>query len=417
MTRAALFAFPWIAWIAVGCASPGEPPPHVAVPPRLEESQIPSPLDVKQAIQIALENDPVGRGLRHRISEAYWRKVQMARLPNPSVGVSADPSEWIAGVLWWVDDVARQPARVDVGRSLEEQAILQLLRRQIQVAREVRTAYVEIETVRELESLLSKKAALVAAASEMARGQAQAGSVSQSEAKLSENLPLHVKVELAAVSAERQKWEGRLNTLLGSAPDSPRPLAFDLERDLSWADSQDRELALSRRPEIALVAAKVREHEAHLSLASLAWLPRAEGGPYLRRQTGEGRSVGGRLSVTIPIFDSGEGAQEAERAALRALKEEMAAAQARILLELHEAALEYKRTRTSGLEDLPRMLSTAQEAVATAEKARELGGRSRLEVLQVRLGEVDLAIALLRARGAMQKAVVELLASSGDTGE
>lgn len=417
MTRAALLASPLIAWMAVGCASSGELPPEAAVPSKLEDSQIPSPLDLKQAIRIARDNDLVGRGLRHRISEAYWRKVQMARLPNPSVGVSADPSEWFASVLWWVDDLARQPARVDVGRSLEEQAILRLLQRQVQVAREVRTAYVEIATLRDLESLLSQKAALVASVSDMTRGQAQAGNVSQSEAKLSENLPLQVKVELAAVSADRQKWEGRLNTLLGLALDYPRALAFDPERDLSLSDSQNRELALSRRPEIALIAAKAREHEAQLSLASLGWLPRAEGGPYIRRETGEGRSVGGKLSVTIPVFDTGEGAREAERAVLRALKEDMTAAQARVLLDLHEAALEYKRASSSSLEDLPRMLSTAREAVATAEKARQLGGRSQLEVLQLRMGEGDLAIALARARGALQKAVVELLASSGDTGE
>lgn len=416
MTRA-LLASSWIAWIAVGCASPGELPPQAAVPPKLEDNEIPSPLDLKQAIRIARDNDPVGRGLRHRISEAYWRKVQMARLPNPSVGVAADPKEWLVSVLWWVDDLARQPARVDVGRSLEEQAILQVLRRQVQVARDVRTAYVEIATARELEALLTQKMALVSAAGEMARGQAQAGSVSQSEAKLSENLPIHVKVELGAVSADRQKWEGRLNTLLGLAPNSARALAFDQEKDLTLSDSQNRELALSRRPEIALVAAKAREHEAQLSLASLGWLPRAEGGPYIRRQSGEGRSVGGRLTVTIPVFDTGEGAREAERAVLRALKEEMAAAQALVLLDLHEAALEYKRASSSGLEDLPRMLSTAREAVATAEKARQLGGRSQLEVLQLRMGEADLAIALARARGALQKAVVELLASSGDTGE
>lgn len=65
-------------------------------------------------------------------------------------------------------------------------------------------------------------------------------------------------------------------------------------------DARDIDMGMLRRPVLAVLAARIREHGALLRVARLQWTEGMEGGVYLGRE--EGRTfVGGAITIMAPV--------------------------------------------------------------------------------------------------------------------
>ena len=423
MTVRGLLILALAAWCfsAAGCVTVLPPVPAAIVPQRAEISAIPSPLSVESAVAVALQNDPLLRATRRRVSVAYWRKVQRSLPPNPTLAASADPTEWVvkltAELTSTFDIGGRRQHLVDAAQSREEQAAIQVVARGMDVMKEVRLAFAEISSTTVRENLTQQKMTLIADLHDRARRQQQAGELSDVALLAIEEKLQRTKADIADVTIERRRAEARLNRLLGRSPEAPISIvAFDgTDFLLVTHDSGDYlKLGLSRRPELLLLAARIREHQPLLALAEVSWIPRIEAGPLITKP-GENEVItgGGAVSITLPIFDHGQARRAIQTSTIQSLEEELLAAEAQVILDVHLAVQDFRHARSRA--QLRRELAKiAEQRHGIAQKAVILGVGSEATVLEQGIDHIDAMVLMAEAQRDIWIAEATLLAAVGD---
>ena len=403
-----------------GCVTaPDTPPPasnHAEAPSALEY-----PLSMDTAVRHALAVEPSIRAARHEVSAAYWDTLQASLPANPAVGVSLD-SDWsvsLAGMVSdWMDLGGQRSHRVAAAQSREEHAALEVMRREAEVVHAVRSAFAEAVTRRELEALYTERLELLEQVLEIERQRLAWGDLSELALIRLEREWVEARVAPEDEAMRRRQAEARLNRYLGLPLREPLELAQPFDMDEAWpapVEGEDVDLGMVRRPELAMLTAKLAEHEAELSLARVAWLPDAEAGPIFEWPRGDGASYGGGfVSITLPIFDHGQARRGAAREQMQALEQTMLAAQAEVLLEVHEALLRLRHAEDRLTIDWREEHQRAARQRVVTEQLADAGAASQVDALMSRVHELNARIALAEARGELWRARIDLAAAMGN---
>jgi outer membrane protein, heavy metal efflux system len=397
---------------------------EAAHPPPAAPLDARTPLTVDDAVRHALAADPQLRAMRHRVSAAYWRKVQASLPANPQLVASADPTEWAVRLSAHIADLAdlggRRAARVAAGQSLEEQAALEAALRQIEVTRQVRSDFAETWTRQRVMRLWRQRVDLHDQIVAVARRQRELGQLSRLDLLRIERQGWQARMSLREEELSHRQAEARLNRWLNLPLSTHLTLAMpdsvSAHLPAHLLEDAPIDLGLLRRPELAILAAQARQRQAMLTVARLQWMEGIEAGPYLKHEGGS-TFVGGEIAITVPLFDRGQAQRGRHESELAALEQHMLATQAALLLQVHEAVLRLRHTRQSRTVDLPEIHRQAVAEHDLLRQTQELGQASDIDVRMARLAVLDAQGAVELARLAEWHAHAELAAALGDDGE
>lgn len=415
--------------LLAGCAS--VPPPHVAgeVAPRAEAFVPQGPVTLEAALAVAHDHDPELRARRHRVAGTYWQTVQASLLDNPQIGGSLDPLEWVARLTFKIGDLldvgGHRRAAVRAARSREETAALAVMQRELDLARAVRTELAVAWAADAAAPILQARLAVLDDLVAIAAARREVGELAAVDVLRMQRRRLEAQMAAADAAVQRQEARARLNRRLGRAPSAPLDVA---EPDGEVVDPGGRpaaetttpvdaatiDLGLVQRPELLILAARAREQQAALGVARISWLA-GEGGVYLKQADGP-EVVGVMASVAVPLFDRGQAQRGAHTSELAALAEEMLAAQADVLLEVHVAWWRHERARRRWTEDAVALRNQAWSEHALLQESQAFGAASGAEVLLAWLGVLEADLALIEARRDELVAQAELAAALGDRG-
>lgn len=409
---------------STGCVSVQGVPAAANLPERIELVELGEPLTLTRAVEVALANDPRLRAARWQVSGEYWRKVQASRLPNPSLYGTLSPSEWFARLSLALSDLAdvggRRQAKVDASQSREDQAVLEALRREIELTRDVRTVFVELTGAADIEGMLREKEDATTRGLSLVEDQHEEGAASERDSLAAATATREATLARKDAEARRAALEAELNRFLGRPPDAP--LLLDKEADaglspLRAPQGNEALAALSNRPEIALVLAKQSEHRARLRYVRALVVPSVSGGPLLTKPDEDADpELGGALEITIPLLDAG-GAQRGEEAAiLGSLAEELIDAEAAAVLEIHLAAMALARAEERVRVDYPALLAPLERTLVISRGAYDEGASSALDVTAAEAGALDMRVNVRRAEVERLKAEIQLAAALGESG-
>lgn len=285
-------------------------------------------LELHEAVELALLNNPAFRAAFRAIGMAKADRVQAGLLTNPSLAVavrlptSGGPVDLEGNLLGSLIDVWQIPARTDAAESALKQRVLEVAHRAVTLAGTVRAAYIEAVTAERLREIAEENRSTAARLLELAEERVAAMATTAIEASLA-RLELS-STELRLRDAQLAVMEARrdLATLLGLGAWPPETqLTSTLPNEDPALPTSERlnELALTHRLDVR--AAREAVEEASAELDRQRGLLARRLGVGMAAERGEGSwAVGPSLQLELPLFDQNQ-AQIAKASAHLAQRE------------------------------------------------------------------------------------------------
>ncbi|MCB9915637.1 MAG: TolC family protein [Planctomycetes bacterium] len=368
----------------------------------------------------AVEHNPALQASRARVEVSAALLVEAGLLPEPSVGWDAMDvlaAQLVDGRSTRVDVLAGLGLDVPLRRPGEGDALragarwnhaaehAALLAAEWRLVSAVYVADEELRVATELAAQAAELARLAERTEAHFRAAQEAGAASAIEANLARGELRRLRVEHVRAEARREAARRHLAELLGLPPSAalvPGAAEDPLERAARLQDDEGLAVrALAVRPDLAALSARYGATEAALRLAVATQYPRV--------------TVGTGLSLSLPLGQwrtrAAIAAAQAERARAG---EELRAAVHALRAELADAQAAY-RLASEELELVEReLLPNAEESLALARAALEVGEASLLETLALQRALAEARTRDAEARGVRAKAAWELLAAAGE---
>lgn len=346
-------------------------------------------LSLQQTIDVAIRNNPDIQAGRLSAEAALHAARGARALANPELIVA--PS--VVGEAG--SDAAvffNQPLEINGSRKARgriaaheaEAAAHNSGRIEQTIIRDVKLAYWDVVRAQQLVTLGEENLADVESLDGVVRRQVNVGAAPGSEVIKSEVELARARQELARARLDLAQARSLLNALLGRvgsagvvAGDVLRfsPLAVDAARAV--------EIAVGRRPEVAVAASERAAAAGEVAAASAARRP--DLAVQARRESFERDSAGGvAIAVTLPLPDWGSAKAEKRRAESEARSGDRLHESARnqVALEV-EQAIQAVSTSQAIVEDYRGgIVSKSEELARLAQKGYERGALSYLEVLE-----------------------------------
>lgn len=238
-----------------------------------------------------------------------------------------------------------------------------------------------------------------------------AGDAADLDVNIARTALARARSETRAAEAEREASLGDLRLLLGLGTDEPLAVAGDL------ADRRRYELQalMARAPERADLRALVageREADAERRLGEgLAWPDLGLGVRYEREEGAN--AILGTLTLTLPVFNHGQGLRAESAARARRVRLELDAGQRVVSVEVRTAFAVYGR-RVAAVEEIEREALTAlDETERRSQRAYESGQISLTDMLLLRREMLETRRSHLERLLEAAVAGVELEAAAG----
>lgn len=290
-------------------------------------------LTADRAVRVALLNN---RGLRAEfeeigISQAEFRQ---ALLPtNPALGgeirsggAGHHPGEFI--VMQDLSSILLAPLRRRVARAALEQANLRAADGALDVVRETRSAFYELQAVEQVRELWGKTSASAQAGADLARRQHEVGNITDLDLENEQALYEQSKIELARSQAETLAARERLNRVMGTWGDQ---VTWQVAANLPAVPADTVSLAglestaISQRLDLAAADAEVRALTKAVPLARFSQFPELRAGVHFEREPEGTRTTGPAVELAFPFFDRGQNTVARARAQLRQAQDRHAA--------------------------------------------------------------------------------------------
>lgn len=363
------------------------------------------PVSLRQAIQIAIENNPRMQVLSDQRAVAEAEIKIVGEINNPSFIVETTRSlpNYFFGAGYLFELGGKRGKREEIARAganvseLETQSGLRALRY------EVRLAFYGLLQSRSKQQEATISWNLAQRLLEIAKQRFDAGEVARLEV-LSAQLALKQREnELEQSQAEEKAALFQLNSLWNRSPDQNIELAGSLE-EVSQAPDLDTLMnqAMSKHLELLSLQEKIHGEEARLALA------RAERLPDLETEVGTeihdsdfqyGWRAG--LRVDLPLFNRKKGEIQRETAIMQGLKSQQEVVRQEIRTELSNTYLKYQATIYQTDNYRKEILPASTELGQLAEESYREGHTGILPVLeaqrsarQVRLEYLDVLLQL-----------------------
>lgn len=228
------------------------------------------------------------------------------------------------------------------------------------------------------------------------------GDVSRLEIGVAKLGVARAKAEMRRREADRESALGRLHVLLGVPQSSPIAVKGSLS-ELEALSLGELEKRAKERPDLAALAAELRGARAEAELGDALAAPELGFGVRYDHEE-DSDTVQGVLSLSLPIFDHGQGLRARAEATERRTRIDLDAATTTLPIALRAAFDTYERRVAAARALESEVAAPFEENLALTKRSFEAGESSLSEVLVLRReiaeGRVDYLDRLLEAREA-----------------
>ena len=362
-------------------------------------------LDLPAALAEAAANNPELRASRARIEAATGRAIQARLWPNPTLDLTADEvpvsngglsrSQTLAGVGQTVPFPGKKALDTKIGAAGVTAAEWEYLGRELEVLREVKTAFSralaaqkKLATVEELATLARSTAAAV-------RKRVQHGAAPDQEQLRAEIEEERAVVALTTTQREQAETQKSLAPLLGRRPENLGLLAGELsEQAQPPVLEQAREQMLARHPNVRAVLANRDRAELELRRAKLDPLPDVTMGVAAGRDNAADTTLMAfRVSVPLPVFDRAKGRKREARANADIARYDLTTTELRLARDLAVADARLRSAAAQVESYRARILPKADGALRLVRTGYEAGKLGLLDLLDTQRTAVEVRLA------------------------
>ena len=364
-----------------GCATyqPHPLPEQVEYQGRIREINMADGLDLSDVAVLAVEGNPDLRAKRQGLGIARAQVFAAGLLPDPQLSLSLDhPTGSTAGVVnatgigiaYDIIPLITRQARIDVGRGMQKKVQLNLLWQEWQVIQQARTLAVRTRFEQEKLTLLRTMQGLYRTRYQRSRQGVQDGNVTVDINGTDLSVLMDSSSQIYQLEKIHNKTRHALRLLLGVPPDAKiniNALPAGPRYEKAVINAQLDRLA-EVRPDLLALKAGYQAQESRVRAAILAQFPAFSFGFSNARDTGNIRTNGLNIGLTILLFSGNRGAIAIERATRAQLFQEYQArlAQANIevdqLLDFQEIVRRQQKTLMSNLPELQAIVIHARKA-------------------------------------------------------
>lgn len=276
------------------------------------------PLTVDRAVQIALVNNPAQRAIYARLGVASAEVYNAGRLSNPRFNAAVmfssaagAATQVTFGLAQSFTDLLFLSARSRFAEREFERAKLEAGAKILNLAADVETAYYRLVGAQQVAAMRATVVKAAGASADLAQRFFDAGNINALELALEQSAASGARLNAMRAESDAGSARTALNILLGlGASDARWQLIGQLPLPLEQEDSFDALIALARQSRLDLAA---KQKEVQLLAASLGvsrrrrYVGDIELGAETERETDGSRITGPKLSLELPIFNSGAG--------------------------------------------------------------------------------------------------------------
>ena len=350
----------------------------------------PAPLDMNAVATLAVLNNPDLRAARATLHVAAAQAFAAGILPDPQASASTDrpidrvnsPNDprypeykaYGFGLSLDLRALLTYPSARAAAKAAYSQAQADLLWKEWQTVAAARVLYVAQALGAERSASLAPAAKLFARAAAHSQAAFAAGNVSLEQVSADQAALGAIRAQQGAAARGQLAAEHGLRELLGLKPEVRVPLA-----PLGAPEIADRNAiaaAAARlpavRPDLRALQAGYRSQEEQVRIAVLSQFPNVVVGFNRARDFSDVHSLGGAVSLTLPLFDRGRGQIAIQRATRAQLRAEYQARLDQASADLWQLWSEMRELRGE-LADLDARLPRLKTSVDNAERAYASG--------------------------------------------
>lgn len=328
---------------------------------------------------------------------SVWRfNPQVASAVGPRFGASDTSIDWSLGIQQWLEIGGQRSARIkaasadataNVARSEDTERLL---------LRDVSVAFVSVLYWEQRTRLAKENVRIAEAIKRVANQRHEVGDVGGLEESVAALAVVRARGEEDRSLASLTEAEGLLTAFLGVDANAELILRGELRQ---FGVSTESEPDLASRPDLRALRADIHQAEAEAEIGRRNQVPNLGiGASYSREESAD--IVQGALTISIPIFDRGQGITAVAEARRDRHRAELSAAQARAGVEAKTAAAVAHRLREAA-HRFEGGLSTLERTERLVAESYKAGAIPLGELLAVRRELVeakrDYADLLLRA--------------------
>lgn len=346
-------------------------------------------LELWEAIELGLLNNPTFRASFHNIGLAHADRVQAGLLSNPSLIAalrfpsSGSSSEFEGRLLGNLLDIWQVPKRKRVAERALQRRVLELAHQAALLAGQIRVAYVEATTSDRLQNIAQENLQSAQRLLELADARLAASAGTSMDVNLARVEFLSSKIALRDAELAAGEAQRTLFGLLGLGPDevSIRLVEFTHESPPKLPALAELErLALTRRLDLRAANEAVQEAAAELERQRGLFVRSIDVG--LAAEKEGDWNLGPGLRIELPLFDQNQ-AQVAK--ALEALQQSealLAAMQLAATQEVHSALARAQASWDALAIYRDELLPNSEAALSQARQRYELGKTTLLPALE-----------------------------------
>lgn len=404
MTRAAAL----LSLCALALLSPG-------LRAQTPEPVLAASLSFPQAVNLALSHNPDLAVARLELQAQEAAEQQAGVGPNPELSLLIEDTRRASrsSTVQWSQALelgGKRAARVAAAAHAREQAAVGLQARQAELQAAVSTAFFELLAAQE-QQRLSESATLLAERSVQAvQLRLQAGKVAPLELHKAQVAAGAVRADLAQARSELSLARQRLAALWGGAEARFERAEGQAEQmPPTSAEAAPSSTALDEAPALRLARLDIARRQALTAGERAKRVPDVTVSLGAKREAETGRSMAViGLSLPLPLRDRNEGNLLEALKREEQAREQLAAAQVRLRLDLAQAQERLRQTRLQQLSLRQQQLPLAQTAFDTALRGYELGKFAFIDVLDAQRSLFQLRQQALRQSAEAWRAAAEI---------
>ncbi len=370
------------------------------------------------------------------IARAQWKIANGAILtagerPNPNLGFtpeykasgSSAISPWLYGFTFDIpiETMGKRGRRIDQARHHAESMQSNIAITAWQVRSRLRTALVRYETAKKNAEILKEELSLQQSYVRFLESDQSVASVSLPD-RLQAEIGLHQN-QMGLADAERQVEEAKVQVAESlavpvSGLDTDK-IVWDRRPELGLSESEIRELALTKRPDLVGALAEYAASQSALQLEIARQYPDLHIGPGYTWDQGQNKWSAG-VTLTLPVLNHNQGPIAEARARREESRARFVVLQEKIIFETERALAGYKsalgkwKTARQLLETQRHQNHLLKSQLGTGETSRLALLNSQLALKTTELSYSDAEANLNLAFGALEDAMMAPLLVQSD---
>jgi cobalt-zinc-cadmium efflux system outer membrane protein len=375
-----------------------------------------SAISEAQAVDLALLNNAAFREQLAELKLTDADLIAAGLIANPDlvVLIPVGPKQLEATLTAPLESLWLRGRRIEAANAAADRTLARLTQAGLDLVRDVRLAFAELDSARRRLALLEEAAALRERVAELAQARVQAGDAAPLDAATSKIEALRSAQDAkSAAHAERIAQE-RLRALLGAGRmrEDIKIATADEPAELTQAVDALVEGALADRPDVRAAALAVTAAQQRARLARLEWF----GFSFvidMNERGSKGVEVGPGFKFTIPLFNQGQGTIARADAEVERAAAQQKSLHDRIILEVREAHARYVQSRDDLVAWRTQIVPATDDAVKLARKAYENGETPLVQVLDLNRQLLEASARQTQAELDLRRAAAELERSVG----